>query len=289
MATAPNAAGPTARAGGRHSSIVYSDDRRWAEHVCGFVRDGLTRHEAMRYFAYATEPAQVLRTLTDAGIDAQGAVRSAQLVVESVSSGYRADAAFDPDALIGQWHATVDTAFADGYRGLRVIGEMSFAERDAGEADRMLEYELRIHHEVFEQLPLTGWCFYDRRLMSRERLGLLAGAHLSHRGDSVAEPALKVAPLDEAPGFRLDGSAGYDTRRVLAAAAAALTRTPYPGLALDLSALRHLDAESLATLARAAARCPGSTPLRLLRPPPDVRRLLDLFPELGSRLEVVAR
>ncbi|MFJ2742384.1 MEDS domain-containing protein [Streptomyces sp. NPDC087440] len=290
MARTAQTVGPPAEtAVGRHSSIVYSDDRQWAEHLCTFVRDGLAEHEAMRYFAYATDPAHVLRTLDAAGIDAEGARRSGQLTVESVSTGYRVDAAFDPDALIGQWHAAVDTAFADGYRGLRVVGEMSWAERDTGDADRMLEYELRIHHEVFEQLPLTGWCLYDRRLMSRERLKVLAGAHLTHRGDPVAAPTLRVAPLADAPGFRLGGAAGHDTRRIVAAAAAALTRTPHPRLDLDLSALHHLDAASLVTLARAAAHRPGSTLLRITEAPPTVRRLLDLFPELGSTMEVVAR
>ncbi|MFJ4879160.1 MEDS domain-containing protein [Streptomyces sp. NPDC088745] len=290
MAEAPKAVEPPVRAAvGRHSSIVYSDDRRWAEHLCAFVRDGLDRHEAMRYFAYATEPAQVLRTLSDAGIDAQEAARSGQLTVTNVAAPHRGDAVFDPDGLIGQWHEGVDAAFADGYRGLRVIGEMSWAERDTDDADRMLEYELRVHHEVFERLPLTGWCFYDRRLMSEERLNVLAGAHLTHRGDSVAEPTLQVAPLDGAPGFLLNGSAGWDTRRTVAAAAAALVRTPHPRPELDFSALQHLDADSLVTLAQAAARRPGGAPLRIRQAPPTLRRLLDLFPELGSTMEVVVR
>ncbi|MCQ0003076.1 hypothetical protein LUX00_22810 [Streptomyces sudanensis] len=58
---------------------------------------------------------------------------------------------------------------------------------------------------------------------------------------------------------------------------------------LDLAALRHLDAASLATLAGAAAGQPGGPALRVRQPPPALRRLLELFPALDSVVEVVDR
>ncbi|MFD3512861.1 MEDS domain-containing protein [Streptomyces sp. NPDC058657] len=272
----------------RHSSIVYSDDHQWAGHLRAFVREGLERDEAMLYFADATDPARVLRTLTDAGIDAQGAVRRGQLSLPEART-HLADSGFDPDAMIALWYEAVDTALGRGHRGLRVIEEMSWGMRENAGVDRLLEYELRIHHEVFERLPLTAWCFYDRRLVSDEGVNVLAGAHLTHRGNTVAQPTLQVAPLSGSPGFLLRGSAGYDTRRIVAATAAAVATAPGTHLELDFSTLHHLDADSLVTLAQAAASRPGNVPLRIREAPPTLRRLLDLFPELSSSMEVVAR
>lgn len=280
---------PGQGAPGRHSSVVYSNDRQWAEHLCAFVREGLDRDEQVQYFADTTSPDRVLRTLTDAGIDAEGAVQRGQLAVPTAAQTYLTGSVFDPDAMIALWYEAVSTAFAHGHRGLRVIGEMSWGARDLTGADRLLEYELRMHHEVFDRLPLTAWCFYDRRLVSEEGVNVLAGAHLTHRGQSVAAPALRVVPTVRPPGFRLSGSAGYETRRVVAAAAAAVAHAPAPCVGLDLSTLHHLDAASLSALADAAARRQGTVPLQVREAPPTLRRLLDLFPELGSMVEVVGR
>ncbi|CAM5465109.1 hypothetical protein SGLAM104S_00251 [Streptomyces glaucescens] len=116
------------------------------------------------------------------------------------------------------------------------------ARADIPGADRLLEYELRIHHEVFDLLPLKAWCFYDRRLLSDDQVNLLAGAHLTRRGDPVGGPVLRVAPLLDHPGLLMAGSTGYDTRHVVAAAAAALRGMPTKRVELDLAGLRHVDA-----------------------------------------------
>ncbi|MFV2118373.1 MEDS domain-containing protein [Streptomyces sp. Act-28] len=273
----------------RHTSVVFSDDRQWAEHLCGFVRTGLDRGEQVRYFADTTAPERVLRTLADAGIDAAAAVTRGQLSVPVTGQTYLAGAGFDPDMMIGLWYDAVEEASARGYRGVRAIGEMSWGVRGTAGADRLLEYELRIHHEVFDRLPLTAWCFYDRRLLPDAFVNVMAGAHPAHRGGPVAEPTLHVAPLIDRAGFLMSGSAGHDTRDVVAAVAAAVRGASAQRMELDLTGLRHLDAASLATLAEAAAGRPGGAPLRLRQPPPSLRRLLELFPALDSAVEVVDR
>ncbi|MEU1054182.1 MEDS domain-containing protein [Streptomyces sp. NPDC005876] len=276
-------------AAGHHSSVVFADDQEWAGHLCAFVRDGLDQGEEIAYFADSTEPERVLRTLTEAGIDATAAVKRGQLSVSTATRTYLAGTGFDPDAMIGLWYEAVQSATARGYGGLRAIGEMSWGARDIAGADRLLEYELRIHQEVFERLPLTAWCFYDRRLLPDDCVDVLAGAHPVSRGGPVGRPALRVTPLTDRPGLRISGSAGYDTRDVVAAAAAAVRGMPAPRVELDLAELRHLDAASLAALAAAAADRPAGGPLGVRHAPPSLRRLLDLFPEFGSVVEVLDR
>ncbi|MFC8593911.1 MEDS domain-containing protein [Streptomyces atroolivaceus] len=273
---------------GRHSSVVFSDDRQWAEHLGVFVRSGLERGEQIQYFADTTAPERVLRALTEAGIDAAGAVTRGQLSVSVAAQTYLAGSGFDPDTMIGLWFDAAEAACASGYRGLRVIGEMSWGARDVAGADRLLEYELRVHEEVFAHVPLTAWCFYDRRLMADAYVSVLASAHLTHRGEPYAVPALRVAPLADRAGLLMSGSAGYDTRDAVAAAAAVISGAA-ARMELDLADLRHLDAASLAVLADAAAGRPGGTPLKVRQAPSPLRRLLQLFPELDSVVEVVDR
>ncbi|MFI8191919.1 MEDS domain-containing protein [Streptomyces sp. NPDC085946] len=271
---------------GKHTSAVFASDAEWADHLVAFVRTGLERDEQVQYFADATHPGHVMRALTDHGIDAASAVRRGQLVVTTAEETYLAGGCFDPDAMIGLWQTAVDSAAAQGHRALRAIGEMSWAVRDIPGADRLLEYELRIHHEVFARLPLTACCFYDQRLLPREDLEVLAGAHLIQAGRSGHPPSLSVAPLADRPGLRLAGSAGYESRRTVTSAAAALAASPAEQVSLDLSALDHLDVAALADLARAAKGRSPDTPVRLLGAPPSLTRMLEFFPELGSALEV---
>ncbi|MFE0382506.1 MEDS domain-containing protein [Streptomyces bungoensis] len=291
--------GTSAIAGGegaadRHAAVVFSSDAEWADHLVTFVRTGFDRGEQVQYFADSTDPGRVHRTLADRGIDAASAVRRGQLVVTTAGQTYLSGARFDPDMVIGLWHEAVESATAGGYRGLRAIGEMSWGGRDMAGADRLLEYELRIHHEVFAQLPLCAWCFYDRRLVPRADLEVLAAAHLARAGaadrhDHADGPGLRAAPLAGRPGFRLSGSAGYENRYVTASALAALTASPAEHVTLDLSALDHLDVAALAGIARAARRRSAATPVRLLGAPPALRRMLELFPELGGVMEVTGR
>ncbi|MEU2225918.1 MEDS domain-containing protein [Streptomyces sp. NPDC018347] len=287
MHGAPASASGSAAAD-RHVAVEYSSDDEWAGRLVAFVRTGLDGGEQVRYFADVTDPGLVVRTLTERGVDAGAAVRRGQLVVTTADETYPAGARFDPDAVIGLWRRAVEAAAARGHRSLRVIGEMSRGARHRAGAERLLEYELRIHQEVFERLPLTAWCFYDRRLVPGDALELLAGAHLTRSGTAARPgggPVLSVAPLAGPPGFRLSGSAGYESRRVTASAAAAVAASPAPDLTLDLSRLDHLDVAAFADLARAAHRRTSRTPVRLLGSPPALTRMLELFPELGAGLE----
>ncbi|MFB0614704.1 MEDS domain-containing protein [Streptomyces sp. AGS-58] len=289
-ATSMSAGGESAA--DRHAAVAYSTDAEWAGHLAGFVRAGFDRGEQVRYFADATAPDLVTRTLVDRGVDAPSAVRSGQLVVITAAETYLAGDRFDPEAMIGVWRQAVQAAAAQGYRGLRAIGEMSWGTREIAGAERLLEYELRIHHEVFEQLPLRACCFYDRRLVPPEDLAALSAAHLARSGPAGCpggEPGLAVAPLAGPAGFRLSGSAGWENRRVIASAAAALSASPAEDVTLDLSGLDHLDVAALADIAQAALRRPSDTPVRILGAPPALHRMLELFPELGAGIETAGR
>jgi ABC-type transporter Mla MlaB component len=276
----------------RHVAVEYSTDDEWASHLVPFVRAGFDRGDQVQYFADATDPRLVMRTLADRGIDADSAVRRGQLVVTTADETYLSGNRFDPDAMIGLWGRAVEAALGQGYGNLRVVGEMSWGARQLTGVERLLEYELRIHHEVFEQLPLTAWCFYDRRLLAPDALDVLTGAHLTRAGavpGSRARPGLSVTPLAGRPGFRLSGSAGYESRRAAASAAAALAASPARDLTLDLSGLDHLDVAALADIARAARRRPSGTPPRLVGAPPGLHRILELFPELKAGLQEVGQ
>ncbi|CAL9278961.1 MULTISPECIES: MEDS domain-containing protein [unclassified Streptomyces] len=277
---------------GHHASVVYADDDAWAGHLTAFVRTGLAEGARVWYCADTTAPEYVLRTLTDRDVDAASAVRRGQLTVTTADETYLTCRCFDPDAAITLWHDAVEAALAAGYRRLHTMGEMAWAARATAGADRLLEYELRTHHEVFDRLPLTTWCLYDRRLMPADDIAVLAGAHPTRIGAPLPDGSsagLRAGPLTDRPGFRLSGSAGYESRRVTDSVAAALAASTADRVTLDLGDLRHLDMNTLVAFAGAAARRPSDTPLRVTGAPLSAERILGLFPELRTCLEVVGR
>ncbi|MEE1930256.1 MEDS domain-containing protein [Streptomyces sp. TRM 70351] len=290
--TGPATDGATSpRRAGCHASAVFSSDEAWADHVFRFLRQGLERGERLHYFADSTPPGTVTDMLSRRGLDVRAARERGQLTVMTAQEAYLASGGFDPDTMVEQWHTAVASAVREGYAGLRAVGEMSWYGRGVRAAERLLEYELRIHEEVFARLPLTALCLYDRRLLPEDDVAVLAGAHLVRMDagqEPVPSPVLRVAPLPDRPGLRLAGDANADSHRTVEGTVAVLSRLCREGAELDLSQLEHIDAAGAARLASVATRAPGGR-LAVLDPPPSLTRLMGLFPEMGAALEVTSR
>ncbi|MQS09549.1 MEDS domain-containing protein [Streptomyces alkaliphilus] len=295
-------AGPAdTRGPDNHLSAVFSDDAARDAHMVRFLRPAFERGERMEYFTEATPPETVLRVLEDHGLDATGARERGQLSVVAARDAYLSDGPFDPDRMVEQWHRSVREAERAGFGGLRAVGEMSWYGRGVPGSERLLEYELRIHREVFERLPsLAAMCLYDRRLMTDADVALLDGVHPEHRRigkERIPPPTLRVVPLEGRAGVALGGEVNHSVRHVVAGVAAALACSDTPGtrgtpgeevVELDLSELEHIDLDGTVRLVSAATREPGRR-LVVVDPPPCLLRLLDIFPELNAALEVVSR
>ncbi|PRH77297.1 hypothetical protein C6N75_20980 [Streptomyces solincola] len=277
-----------------HICAWYSDDRTWASLVSGFLAPALERGERLYYFADATDPDAVLSALADQGMDVRRARAQGRLDVFTADDTYLASGPFDPDAMVGQWHDATAQALADGCTGLRAIGEMSWCARDVPGADRLLEYELRIHGEVFAKLPrLSALCLYDRRLIPDADTAVLTGAHravpVAPSGEAPpARPPLRALPHPHAPGLVLEGALDHDGRGTTRGAVAALSRMAADGdVELDLSELDFVDVVGAGMLSEAARALPAGRSLRISGAPATLHRLLGLFPELRAGLKVV--
>ncbi|MEU6486427.1 MEDS domain-containing protein [Streptomyces sp. NPDC046887] len=286
--------GPVPASAPNHVCACYSDDRTWADLAFGFLAPALERGERLYYFADATDPDAVLAALAARGMDVEAARARGRLDVFTADDTYLAAGPFDPDAMVGQWHDATAQALADGCTGLRAIGEMSWCARDVPGADRLLEYELRIHREVFARLPrLSALCLYDRRLIPDADTAVLTGAHraapLFPPGEAPpARPALRALPHPHGPGLVLEGALDHDGRTVTRGAAAALSRMADDGDAeLDLSAVEFIDVVGAGVLSEVARSLPAGRSLRVSGAPPTLHRLLGLFPELRAGLKVV--
>jgi anti-anti-sigma regulatory factor len=92
----------------------------------------------------------------------------------------------------------------------------------------------------------------------------------------VTSSALVVLPIAGQKGLRVIGAVDVSTRRDWDDALAALHADDAAGR-LDLSGLSFIDARGAASLVDAARRMAPTTNLTLYRPPPSLRRILDVF------------
>ncbi|MEV6687096.1 MEDS domain-containing protein [Streptomyces sp. NPDC051130] len=282
---------------GEHSSFAYDSDLAWADTVVRFVSSGLERGQRVWYSADSTEPSAVIDVLRRGDIDVDGARRDARLSVTGTERSYLRRVPFDPDWVISMFRTACTEALADGHTGLRVLGEMSWSAREVADVDRILESELRLDREVYADLPLTGLCLFDRRLIPGPTADLLTRAHTACAdilrplagGPRTLPAALAAVPMRDRSGIRLTGSGDIDTRHILRSALAALARMPGPVVHLDLSAVTFLDPGAVAVLVDVSNSLTGKgRSLLLHKPPYSLRKVAELFPEECAALEVAA-
>ncbi|MEU4564310.1 MEDS domain-containing protein [Actinoplanes sp. NPDC023936] len=148
---------------------------------------------------------------------------------------------FDREHLEEAYTAATRRALADGYSGLWVSIDMSWA-RDVA-PDALVSFE-ESASELFTTGQLTAVCHYDTQIFPA---GQVTAACAAHPAGLEHEAPLRHRRSPDGRTLRLSGEADLSN----AAAFAALTRTLRPGDVLDITEMTFLDVRALATIVRA--------------------------------------
>ncbi|MGW0334754.1 STAS domain-containing protein [Streptomyces sp. NPDC003011] len=118
----------------------------------------------------------------------------------------------------------------------------------------------------------------------REEAGGSVGIRYEAPSGAVdAAPALTVSPLGERSGLRVAGEVGLTTHEVWRRALDRAVREDGDVYYLELSAVTFVDVAGVGALAFAAQQLGDGRRMVLHRPPPGLRRVLDMFwPDLSS-------
>ncbi|MEU4688994.1 MEDS domain-containing protein [Actinoplanes sp. NPDC023714] len=236
---------------GDHVCVVVDDDAQQARGVAGYIRAGLRQRQ--RVVFYGDHSDLLERELVAHGVDSAAASAAGRLKIVAPHRSYLASGRFEPEATIEAWRVESAAAEADGYHGLRVGGDMSWASRPLPGADRLSWYEGQVNR-VFADGFITAACFYDRGLFTPAFLREVAGAHPGSTGAGSGEdlaPQLRMIRTVDPPGLRLEGEADLVNRAALRAVMRSLAEdTPDDGrpLTVDVSGLRYADASAARTL-----------------------------------------
>ena len=150
---------------GSHICLLYRSEEEHRALLTEYIRAGLQRGERVVYIVDAHTACKVRSYLREAGIAPREAERRGELRFLTSDEAYLRRGTFNPQGMISLLVEETQQALTDGFIGLRVTGEMSWALRGLPGSERLIEYEALLN-EFFPGSACTGLCQYDVRRFS---------------------------------------------------------------------------------------------------------------------------
>jgi len=120
---------------GDHICPIYENAAEQMAVAIPFLKEGLVRGERCLYIGDDRSVEQIAQALTAAGVDvAHEQARLALSILTQRESYIKAGDEFEPQAMIDFLRQAEGQAIADGFSGLRVLGEMAWVLGREGEA-----------------------------------------------------------------------------------------------------------------------------------------------------------
>jgi PAS domain S-box-containing protein len=133
---------------GDHICLIYENPAEQLAVVVPFIMDGLDRGERCLYIADGRIFDEVVQALAAAGVDIAQAYQRGALRLSTSKETYLRAGEFVPQSMIDLIRQAETEALADGFAGLRLIGEPTWSFGPEPGCDRLIEYEALIN-----QLP----------------------------------------------------------------------------------------------------------------------------------------
>jgi anti-anti-sigma factor len=253
---------------GDHVCWIVDDDRIRADTIAGFLMAGLRARHRVIYSG--DDPDVVLAALRERGADPAGPMRSGSLIAETPEASYLASGHFDPEAVLTGWRAEIDRARRDGYLGVRVVGDMSWAARRVPGTERLDWYEANVNTVLSDGFA-AGVCAYNPRLFDPLDLREYNWAHPGTTSAGMPyDPDTSLRIRRTGCGLVLSGEADRSNRVALSAVMDQIVERGDPEILVDVSGLRFADTAAARILVQAARH----SRVRLTGCSPALRRLL---------------
>jgi len=147
-----------------HAILFYSNRTDKREVLFTYLKAGLDAGEAAIYVASEESPDEIKRAMKDFGLNSEQYEKSRALRVVDYRDWYIIEGKFDISKVFALWEQSLKESFANGFKGLRVTGEMScfFKHHMLNE---LVVYERALHREL--ETPMKAICAYDDGVVLR--------------------------------------------------------------------------------------------------------------------------
>ncbi len=161
----------------QHLGLIYNTHHEWKETVVPFIKLGLEKGEKCVYIWDSSQDNKLLEYLKKEGVEVSSYEKSGQLVILDESETYTKDGDFEPTTMIHLLITEAQKALDDGFKALRISGEISRVLEDQSELEKLLEYENRLNQDFFPHYPCLALCQYDLQKFHPE---IIKGAVMTH-------------------------------------------------------------------------------------------------------------
>jgi signal transduction histidine kinase len=145
-----------------HLCVIYESDAEKLDALVLFVKVALEQRNRFFYVADSAGTQDVRQALRAQGVDVDRAAERGAFTLATDREVYLAAGEFDPEAMIALAKGAAAQAVRDGFDGLGIAGEMSWALGDRTRIERVLHYEELVNAHI-PFLPVAAVCQYDRR------------------------------------------------------------------------------------------------------------------------------
>jgi hypothetical protein len=251
---------------GEHISFPFDSDAATLSFTAGFVANGIRRHHRVVLITHALAPADLHALLAPRVPAFAAAVDAGQVLVLPATAAQLLGGSFDPDRMVTDFDVLIARTRQDGYAGLWVSADMSWATPDVPGVERLFDFEAASSARLVGG-PVAAVCQYDRRLFDAAFVDQACARHPLTPGQAPLRFAANAGPGV----LVMSGEADLTNREALAA-----VLDPLAGMeddvTVDAAAVRFADAGAAQLLARLAWRRAGRR--TEIRCSPAIDRLL---------------
>ncbi len=149
-----------------HAIMFYEYPEDKYRVLFDYLKAGFDSQEAVAYVGGVDEtPSQIKTLLEKCGIDVEQRENNRMLQVMSYKDWYLIDGEFNVQRTIASWAKLLSDALADGFKGLRVAGDVTWFIK-CGMKEKLLEYESSLHRVL--DIPLIAICAYSLPVLTKQ-------------------------------------------------------------------------------------------------------------------------
>jgi PAS domain S-box-containing protein len=179
---------------GDHLCMIYESSVEQLAVVVPFIRHGLARGERCIYIADDGAINEVMQPLAAAGVDVARERQRGALRLGTWKDTYLRCGEFDPQAMIDSVRQAEVDALKDGFSGMRLAGEMTWALGTEPGCERWIEFEALLNHLLPNSKSLALGLYNHSRFNPIGIHDVLRTSPLVILGDEVCPNAFYELP-----------------------------------------------------------------------------------------------
>lgn len=160
---------------GDHVAFFFKNNTERLAFVIPYMLSGLGRNERCVYIADENTVDDIFGELEQSGVDTDKAQKKGALSIITKHESYLRRGIFEPPEMIADLDRDVALALREGFSGLRVTGEMSWALDLPTALTLLCDYEEMLHRRWPGQL--AGLCQYNESLFPASLIQRMIACH----------------------------------------------------------------------------------------------------------------